>query len=688
MDDGFRKLPVLRERRRRWVEDGGDEKERCTVDTQNKLGALSARSVRRALFASGGIFAMALTVGCGGESGGTGGAGGATTTTTTTNTTTTTGSECAAASDCPDTGSACVLRACIGGLCGTVNAGEGTVIADQKAGDCQITVCDGNGATTTANDPSDVPRDDKQCTIDACDNGAPSHTNAASGAACGESGGTMCDGNGACVACMADSDCAVGLCSNGSCVAPTCLDGLKNAGEVDVDCGGTECAPCAVGAVCAAHADCTSGICAAGTCASASPLLVPISAAGHDRFFGATFDAQGNIFAVGVTAPGTDTATDYSTVVAKFTPQGVLDTTFGANGFAIKNVAVGANGESARGIVVQSTGKIVVAGAVEHAGATDARDRDIAVVRFNADGSVDSTFGTNGVSILDLSDGEAVGNGYVADSQWGLAAYPDDRLIVSGGQKRAGATDTDWAIVRLTANGARDTTFGTNGVFSFDLENVNNNPRNPAILPDGSVISSGYYTSNGAILPGVFKVTPSGTLDTTFGTNGYFNQAVFAAQTEAYGVALQGTKLVTTGYGRNSSSEESLDWVSLRLTANGKLDPSYGIHGATRVDVAGFSDNSRSLVVLPDGRIALIGGGRATSGDVDGMVAILTPNGAPDTSFAPFGWKLYDFGGVSDFLWGVAVAPSGKYMALSGIKSNGSGAGNDDGALLLVPTGN
>jgi uncharacterized delta-60 repeat protein len=659
------------------------------VDMQDKLSVLSAPSVRAMLCGSGGVLVMALAFGCGGGSGETGGAGGATTTTSTSTTTATvTGGECTAASDCPDTSGPCVLRACIGGACGTVNAGEGTVIADQKAGDCKVTVCDGNGATTSVDDPGDVPNDDKQCTVDACNNGSPSHANAAAGTVCGEGGGSKCDGNGACVACMADADCAVGLCSSGHCVAPSCADGTMNAGETDVDCGGPECAPCAVNGACSAHADCASGVCAAGKCASGAPLILPISAAGHDRFFGATFDAQGNIYAVGVTAPGTDSSTDYATVVAKLTPQGVLDTTFGAGGFAIKNVFVGANGEVTRGIVVQSTGKIVVAGAVEHAGAADPRDRDMFAARFNADGTLDTTFGTGGVAILDLSDGEVVGNGFVADSQWGLAVYPDDRLVISGGQKREGATDTDWAIVRLTANGARDTTFGTNGVFSLDVDNVNNNPRNPTILPDGSVISSGYYTSNGVILPGIFKLTPNGTLDTTFGVNGVFNQPVFAAQTEAYGVALQGTKLVTTGYGRNDSAEESLDWVSLRLTANGKLDPSYGINGAVRVDVAGFSDNSRSLTVLPDGRIALVGGGRATSGDVDGMVAILTPNGQPDTAFAPFGWKLYDLGGVSDFLWGVAVAPSGKYMALSGIKSNGSGAGNDDGAILLVPVGN
>ncbi len=659
------------------------------MDTKVTNDGRLESSARRALGISGSVMAIALSFGCGGGDTGSGGGtttgmGGATTTTTTT-----TAAECSSASDCPDTGSACVLRACIGGTCGTVNAAEGTPTAEQAAGDCKTMVCDGNGAAQSVDDASDIANDNKACTVDACTNGATTHTNAPAGTACNEGGGSSCDGNGACVACMADADCAVGICANGACVAPTCVDTVKNGGESDVDCGGPECAPCAVAGVCGANADCASGLCAAGICATTSPVVVPISAAGHDRFFGVTFDAQGNIFASGVTAPGIDTATDYSTVVAKFTPQGVLDTTFGTNGFAIKNVAVGTNGEAMRGVVVQSTGKIVVAGAVEHAGAADPRDRDIAVVRFNANGSVDTTFGTNGVSILDLSDGEVLGTGYIADSQWGLAVYPDDRLIISGAQKRAGATDTDYAIVRLTPSGARDTTFGTNGVATVDIANINASQRNPAILADGSVLSGGYITQNGIVTPAVFKLTTAGVLDTTFGVNGIFSQAVpmGAVATEVYAVAAQGSRLVTAGYGR-TTAEESLDWISLRLTTAGKLDPTYGIGGAARIDFGGFADNCRHLSILSDGRVALIGGGRASSGDVDGALAILTPNGQPDTSFAPYGWKLFDFGGVADHLWGIAVAPSGKYLALAGIKGVGTAAGSDDGGLVLVPTGN
>ena len=139
---------------------------------------------------------------------------------------------------------------------------------------------------------------------------------------------------------------------------------------------------------------------------SAQPRLVPVSAMGHDRFFGVTFDPAGNFYAVGVVSDTTDATADFRTVVAKFNASGALDTTFGTNGFATHNLATGTNGESTRGIVVQPSGKIVVAATVEHANASDMRDRDIALARFNANGMIDTTFGMGGVVTLDLSAGD------------------------------------------------------------------------------------------------------------------------------------------------------------------------------------------------------------------------------------------------------------------------------------------
>lgn len=451
-----------------------------------------------------------------------------------------------------------------------------------------------------------------------------------------------------------------------------------------------------------ATADLSSPAGDAGTDGTVKPILVPLSGTGHDRFYGVAYDSQGNIYAVGQITSSTDANADYATAVAKFTSAGVLDPTFGSSGVYVRNVASGTSGELFRGIVIQSTGKIVVSGSVEHAGATDARDRDIALLRLNPDGSKDSTFGTDGLVILDLSTGVVNGTSFSADSVWGLERYADDRLVLSGGLVRSGGTDTDFALVRLTANGVRDPSFGTNGVFSLDTQvsgaSNNASPRSLTILPgtDG-IIGAGYQPIPGAdTAPVVYKVTDSGQLDTTFGNGGIFSQSVLAEQTECYAVGIQplagqnGYRLVTTGYGR-ALSTETTDLVSLRLNSNGTLDTTYGTGGLVRIDIGGFGDNSRRLQILPDRRVLLIGGGRLTAADVDGVAVMLTPDGQPDTSFGPKGWKSFNLGGPADFLWSVALSPDRKTAALAGIKGVGTSpnppTANDDAALLLLPLG-
>lgn len=647
------------------------------------LGATRARRLLLGI-TCGTLLSAAFASGCS-EGGGAGGTGG---------TSTSSGGsggaidECSQPSDCPDPGSECVVRICLNHTCGALAAPHGTPTVEQSDGDCQLSVCDGNGGTTSIDDDADILDDGKQCTIDICKGGTLEHNPAIPGTVCNEGGGTRCDDSGACVECNSNAECAAGAaCDAGKCVSASCVDGVKNGTESDVDCGGSSCAGCDLGKACASNTDCASGLCAGSECAATTPIITAISANGHDRFFNLVLDAQGDVFTVGVSAPGTDATTDFSTIVAKFTPQGVLDTTFGTNGVFTKNLAAGTNGEVARAIGLQSTGKIVVAATVEHVGATDARDRDVAVMRLEADGTLDTTFGTNGVTILDLSPGQLVGTSYLADSVWHLVVQQDDKIVLSCGQVRPGGTDTDFAMVRLLGNGTIDASFGTGGKVLVDVNNASASPRSLTLLADGSLIGAGYMNvAANVIAPVLYKVTSAGVLDTTFASGGVYSTPVLAAQTEAYAVALQGNKLVTTGYGLNSSATESLDWTSLRFLPNGNLDPTYGTNGLARVDITGFSDQSRTLLVLPDNRVMLVGGGRPTANNVDGAVGVLTPNGQLDGSFSPTGVKLFDLGGANDFLWGAALAPSGKYVVLAGIKGIATGGtGNDDAALLLLP---
>ena len=142
--------------------------------------------------------------------------------------------------------------------------------------------------------------------------------------------------------------------------------------------------------------------------------LTPLSAATGDRFLGSTPGSGGTTFAVGFTTPVLGTPGDQAFALAKLRSDGSLDQEFGTNGVAAVNVRPGpfaqppanADGtfpatptgtqEVARGVLVQSDGKIVITGQAETPASPtpfDSRDVDVYAARFNADGSLDTTYG-------------------------------------------------------------------------------------------------------------------------------------------------------------------------------------------------------------------------------------------------------------------------------------------------------
>lgn len=136
--------------------------------------------------------------------------------------------QCTSAADCPVPGIVCFEATCASGVCSEGFSPALSPAGDSVPGDCLALVCDGAGATTQVpvlDDPSDDLND---CTLDACDNGAPSHLPLPSKTPCSAG---VCNGLGACVQCVDAADCP-----NGGCVANQC--GGCPAGMVDV---GTHC---------------------------------------------------------------------------------------------------------------------------------------------------------------------------------------------------------------------------------------------------------------------------------------------------------------------------------------------------------------------------------------------------------------------------------------------------------------
>ncbi len=409
-----------------------------------------------------------------------------------------------------------------------------------------------------------------------------------------------------------------------------------------------------------------------------SAEVIPFSPNGNDRLYAVAYDPSGSFYAVGSFADGPDS----KTLIAKFKADGTRDTSFGTTGYLALNLIAAGDAEGARNILIDSQGRLIVAGALEEPGALDPRDRDLFVTRILPDGRLDESFAQQGVAILNLAPSSSQGGLYLADTLGGISLDAAGRLIVHAAQGREGAQDNDFVLLRFNENGQLDSSFGQGGKASYDLEQLGASPKVPLVLADGSILGTGYTRRDGVVLPVVYKVDAVGTLDLSYGKNGSFIEAVLSDTSEIYAVALQGDSLVTVGYGKNAG-DSSLDFLSMRINAQGQLDTSYGTSGGyTRIDAAGFNDNGRNMTVLPDGRLVLIGGGRVAADNAQGMVSVLDQNGIPDESFGPKGTQLFDLGGPSDFLWGVAVAPDASQVVAVGIK--GAPGGSDDAALVLL----
>jgi hypothetical protein len=158
---------------------------------------------------------------------------------------------CNAASDCPggpDT--ECHVRACSPlGLCSVQFTALGAPVAAQTTGDCRKNVCNGAGLVTAQPDDTDLLVDGNQCTLDRCTNGVVTNAPLASGATCGQNGGSLCNGGGTCVQCLtvancdtrADTACNKIQCVQGACVMRAEMPGTSVADLVRGDCHRNQC---------------------------------------------------------------------------------------------------------------------------------------------------------------------------------------------------------------------------------------------------------------------------------------------------------------------------------------------------------------------------------------------------------------------------------------------------------------
>ncbi len=303
---------------------------------------------------------------------------------------------------------------------------------------------------------------------------------------------------------------------------------------------------------------------------------------------------------------------------------------------------------------------------------------NIALVRLDPNGVIDPSFGENGVRQFDFGPDA----GGVGDTVWNLASDAQDRLLVFAAAKGPETrVDRDRLVIRLTADGALDTTFATEGIYTLNVGNLNDNVRNGTVLADGHIVAAGYaaqptatgtQTANRAVL---LRLHDDGTPDVAFGFEGVANENPFMpddpvtqpwGMVEAYGLAQQSSgHYVTAGYGR-SAATGTVDLVSMRLTPDGRLDPTWGVGGTVVLDFIGENDRGRNVAVLPDDRVLIVGTATPVAGNGDALVVVLNADGTLASDFDQDGMKTYDFGGTDENFYGLALAPSGNWAAAVG----------------------
>ena len=398
-------------------------------------------------------------------------------------------------------------------------------------------------------------------------------------------------------------------------------------------------------------------------------VLTPASA-GTLNDFGqsVTIQADGKIIVAGL-GEGSGTGNDFT--VVRYNTDGSLDTTFGTGGKILTPVGAGTSTDFAQSVTVQADGKIVVAGQ----GANSTTGDDFAVVRYNADGSLDTTFGTGGKILT------PVGTGMSRDSGQSVKVQVDGKIVVAG---YGGGNGDDFAVVRYNADGSLDTTFGTGGKVLTPVGTGTSNDigNSLTVQEDGKIIVAGYGGGSDGTDFAVVRYNADGSLDTTFGTGGTGKilTPVGAGTSNDFGnsVTVQADgKIVVAGYG--ASSQAGNDFAVVRYTANGTLDTTFGTGGkiVTPIGAGTSNDYAYSVTVQADGKIIVAGQGFGIGTSNDFAVVRYTANGTLDTTFGPGGTGkiLTPVGTGADTVKSVIVQADGKIVVAG--YGQGSGTGYD-----------
>lgn len=309
--------------------------------------------------------------------------------------------------------------------------------------------------------------------------------------------------------------------------------------------------------------------------------------------------------------------------IVAYNADGGLDYAFGSNGFA--SISFDAD-DRANAVAVQINGKILVAGK-----AANGSQYNLVVVRYNANGTLDNTFGIAGIATLEIDffDSEATS----------IALQTDGKIVVTG-LSHDQFNDGFYAILaRFNANGTLDNTFGTNGVVDLPAGNGYAG-KSVAIQADGKiVIACASQSSLGDFV--VIRCNANGSIDTDFGIAGKVSTNVGTASSFAKSLVLQPSgKIIVCGAAKENSTDV---FAMIRYTTNGSVDINFNSNVMVLTNFSPIHATANAVAIQPDGKILLTGKTTNTT-NADIVLARYSADGLLDQRFNYSGKLILPFG--------------------------------------------
>jgi uncharacterized delta-60 repeat protein len=338
------------------------------------------------------------------------------------------------------------------------------------------------------------------------------------------------------------------------------------------------------------------------------------------------------------------TDNDYSNedfALARYHANGSLDTSFGTNGKVRTNFPNLAAEASA--VAIQPDGKILVAGGAFKLLVIYG---NFEIARYNPDGSLDTSFGNNGIVTTIFP-----GQGSFARA---IAVQPDGKIIAAGTDyvdfSSEESSNTDFALARYNSDGSPDETFGRGGIVTTDFNTFNDDVSAILLQPNGKIVAVGAAKNAARYYDfALARYLPNGALDVRFGNRGKvrtdFGKADFDA---AYAAALQPDGKIVAAGTTISNNGTKQHFALARFTRSGQLDSAFGENGLTTVDFGSFLQNAHSVMIQKNGKIVTVGFPATEESDSDFTLARLHEDGSLDASFGGDGKVRLSFSELND----------------------------------------